>query len=108
MGLDATVYLNLKNLPAHLRETVTVDPESGEMDLRDTADYKIFLPSKLKTWPERIANIAMVAFIREEISRAFGNRETLLSKKVVLIPNKWREFHAFEASAFPSQGSWKW
>jgi len=83
MGLDASVYRNLKNLPAHMRERVTVDPESGETHFRDFADYEIFGLSKLKAWHERIGNIAMVAFIREEVARAFGNQESLLSKKVV-------------------------
>jgi len=83
MGLGATVYRNLKNLQAHLRERVIVDPESGEIDLRDAADYGIFPASKLEAWHERIGNIALVGFIREEVAKAFGNQESLLSKKVV-------------------------
>jgi hypothetical protein len=84
MGLDATVYCNLKNLPEYLRErVVTVNPESGEIDLRDISDYRIFGSSKLEAWHERIGNTAMVAFLREEIAKAFGHQESLLSKKVV-------------------------
>lgn len=83
MGLDASVYWNLKKLPEHLRERVTVDAESGEIGFRDFADYRVFGLSKLKAWHERIGNIAMVAFLREEIAKAFGNQESLLSKRVV-------------------------
>ena len=84
MSLDATVYRNLKNLPEYLRErVVTINPESGETDLRDISDYRTFGSSKLKAWHERIGNIAMVAFLREEIGKAFGHHESLLSKKVV-------------------------
>jgi hypothetical protein len=83
MGLDATVYRNLKKLPAYIRERVAADPESGEVSWRDFADYSIFGSSKVKAWHEYIGNIAMIAFIREEVARAFGNHESLLSKKVV-------------------------
>lgn len=84
MGLDATVYRNPRNLPEYLRERVTVvEPESGEIDFRDAADDRVFGSSKLKAWHEYIGNIAMVAFLREEIAKAFGNQESLLSKKVV-------------------------
>src|SRR5215467_10668947 len=83
MGLDAAVYRNLKDLPEYLRERVTVDPESGEISFRDISDYQLFGLPKLKAWLERIGNIAMVAFIREEVAKAFGNQESLLSKKVV-------------------------
>jgi|SRR5215470_7323266 len=83
MGLDAAVYRSLKDLPEYLRERVTVYPESGEISFRDIGDYKLFGLSKLKAWHEHIGNIAMVAFIREEVAKAFGDRESLLSKKVV-------------------------
>ena len=83
MGLDATVYRNRKNLPAHLRERVTSDPESGEIYFRDAADLGLFDSSCFDAWHERIGNIALVAFIREEIVKAFGHHETLLSRKVV-------------------------
>lgn len=83
MGLDATVYRNLKNLPAYIRERVTVDPDSGEISLLDCAGYSVFDLSKAKAWHEHLGNIALVAFIREEIADHFGNRECLLSKKVV-------------------------
>lgn len=84
MSLDAIVYRNLKNLPEYLRErVVTVNPESGETDPRDISDYRTFGSSRLKAWHEHIGNIAMVAFLREEIGKAFGNQESLLSKRVV-------------------------
>lgn len=84
MGLHATVYRNVKNLPEYMRERVViVNPESGEIDLRDISDYRTFGTSKLKAWYEYIGNIAMVAFIREEIAKTFGNEESLLSKRVV-------------------------
>ena len=84
MGLDATVFRNPKNLPERLRERVTVtSPDSGEIDFRNAADDQTFGSSKLEVWHERIGNIGTVAFLREEIARAFGNQESLLSKKVV-------------------------
>lgn len=84
MGWHATVYRNVKNLPEYMRERVViVNPESGEIDLRDISDYRTFGTSKLKAWYEYIGNIAMVAFIREEIAKTFGNEESLLSKRVV-------------------------
>lgn len=83
MGLDATVYRDRKNLPAHLRERVAVDPQSGEIYFRDAADDKLFDSSQLEAWHEYLGNISLVAFIREEIAKAFGNQESLLSRKVV-------------------------
>jgi hypothetical protein len=83
MGLDATVYRNRKNLPAHLQERVIRDPESGEIYFRDADDEKLFDSSQFKAWHERIGNIALVAFIREEIAKAFGHQESSLSRKVV-------------------------
>jgi hypothetical protein len=83
MGLDATVYRSLKNLPAHLRDRVICDPESGEVSLTDPKDDRIFESSQFEAWHERIGNIALVSLIREEIAKAFGNHESLLSKKVV-------------------------
>lgn len=83
MGLDATVYRNRKNLPTHLRERVTSDPESAEIHFRDAAEVRLFDSSQLEAWHERIGNIALVAFIREEIAKAFGQQESLLSRTVV-------------------------
>lgn len=83
MGLDATVYRNLKNLPANLREKLTVDPESSAICVRDAEDDKLFDSSQLEACHERIGNIALVASIREEIAKAFGHQEGLLSRKVV-------------------------
>jgi hypothetical protein len=48
MGLDATVYRNRKNLPAHLRERIAMDPESGEICFCDAADDRLFDSSRLK------------------------------------------------------------
>ncbi len=83
MGLDTTVYRNLANLPAYLRERVTVEPGSGEVYLRDAREYGLFDLPKTKAWHEYLGNIALVAFIRNEIAKAFGNQDSLLSKKVV-------------------------
>jgi len=83
MGLDATVYRNRKNLAPELREKVSRDPETGAFYFPDAADERLFGPSQLEAWHERIGNIALVAFIREEIARAFGHQNSLLSKKVV-------------------------
>lgn len=83
MGLDATVYRSLANLPAYLRERVTVEPGSGEVYLRDLAEYGLFDLSKTKAWHEYLGNIALVALIRNEIAKAFGNQDSLLAKKVV-------------------------
>jgi len=83
MGLDATVYRNRKNLPAHLRERVTNDPETAALYFPDATDEKLFGSPQLEAWHERLGNIALVAFIREEIAKAFGHQNSLLSKKVV-------------------------
>ena len=83
MGLDATVYRNRKNLPAHLQERVTSDPESGEIYFRDAADIRLFDSSQINAWHEHIGNIAFIAHIRKEIAKAFGHQENLLSRKVV-------------------------
>jgi hypothetical protein len=83
MGLDATVYRNRKNLPAHLREKVTPDAESGAINIRNPADDRLFDSSQLEACHERIGNIALVAFIREEIVIALGHQESLLLRKVV-------------------------
>jgi hypothetical protein len=95
MGLDATVYRNRKNLPAHLQERVTSDTESGEIYFRDAADIGIFESSHLKAWHEYIGNIALVTFIREEVAKAFGNREGLLSRKVVYSGSHAGDFIPF-------------
>ena len=84
MGLSAVVYRNPKNLPEHLRERVhVINLESGEIDFRDFADDRLLGSSTLMAWQERIGNLAMVGFLREEISKAFGHQESLLSTKVV-------------------------
>jgi hypothetical protein len=83
MGLDATVYRNRRNLPVHLREKLTSDTESGEVYFREAVDDRLFGTAQLIAWQERIGNIALVAFIREEIAKAFGHQESLLSRKVV-------------------------
>jgi hypothetical protein len=73
----------LKNLPAHLREKVTTDPGSGALYFRNAADYRLHPLSELEACDEHIGNIALVAFIREEIAKAFGHQDSLLSRKVV-------------------------
>jgi hypothetical protein len=83
MSLDAFVYRNCKNLPAHLREKVATDPGSGALYFRNAADYKLYPLSELEACDEHIGNIALVAFIREEIAQAFGHQDSLLSTKVV-------------------------
>ncbi len=95
MGLDATVYRNRKNLPAHLRDKVTSDAESGAINVRDAADDRLFNSSQLEACHERIGNIAFVAFIREEIAKAFGHQESLLSRKVVYSGSHAGDFIAF-------------
>jgi hypothetical protein len=61
MGLHDRIR-NPKNLPDYLRERAIVDSKSGVMDLRDPAACPICGKSKPEAWPERIRNVAMVAF----------------------------------------------
>jgi hypothetical protein len=103
MGLHATVYRNLKNLPAHLRERVIVlEPDSGELDWRDHEDERIFGSDKLEACSEYIGNIAFAALIREEIAQAFGHQESLLSTRVVYSGS-----HAGDWIAFSDLGKLK-
>ena len=83
MSLDATVYRNMANLPAHLRERVIVTNNAGELDWRDLADESVFGSNKLEACHERIGNIGLVAILREEIASAFGHKSSLLSTRVV-------------------------
>ncbi|HLZ13618.1 MAG TPA: hypothetical protein VKP58_13610 [Candidatus Acidoferrum sp.] len=83
MALDAVVYRNPRNLPAHLKERVIRNNESTELLWRDDADGKTFGGNNLKAWHEHLGNIAMVAFLRKQVAELFTNRETILLVKIL-------------------------
>jgi hypothetical protein len=95
MGLDATVYRSLTNLPVDLRERVIRNPESGEIIPRDQEDSRLFDSLQFEAWHERIGNISLVASLREEIARTFGDSENLLSKKVLYSGSHTGDYIAF-------------
>jgi hypothetical protein len=69
MGLNAVVYRNLANLPDSMRERVRfADPNMGELEFLPTETSDSSSRAALIAGSARLGNIAMIAWLREEIA----------------------------------------
>jgi len=86
MGVDATVYRRLDELPFTKEDLqfVSVDPRTGQLDF-DNADLFRTWGDKVKVVQKRIGNIALVNLLKAELQRILGdsNSRTLLIDKVL-------------------------
>ncbi len=86
MGLDATVYRRIEELPFTKEDLrlIAVDPRTGQVDFADVAMDRAW-SSKVKAVEKRIGNIAMVHFLRAELEAilASSGSDTVLIGKVL-------------------------
>jgi hypothetical protein len=86
MGLDATVYRRLDELPITKEDLrlIAVDPRTGQVDFEDAALFNAWR-DKVKVVEKRIGNMTMVDRLKAEVDRILGDSssETLLVSKVL-------------------------
>ncbi len=70
MGLDATVYRRLEELPFTKEDLrfIAVDPRTGQVDFEDAALFRAW-SDKVKVVEKRIGNIALVNLLKSELER---------------------------------------
>jgi hypothetical protein len=86
MGLDATVYRRLEELPFTKEDLrfIAVDPRTGQVDFEDAALFRAW-SDKVKVVEKRIGNIALVNLLKSELERILreSSSGTLLISRVL-------------------------